>query len=178
MKFSFSEDYIPLYVTHEHVCSYLSNEVAKTLLVDPDKNLDYNDYQRLLSIGFRRSGNMVYRPNCSDCKACISVRIPVADFKPRRNQRRCWQRNHNLQVILRPAEFDQEHYDLYLHYMSVRHHDGGMANLTPALYIEFLTTRWNPTLFVEFRHNKQLLAVAVTDLLPNSLSAVYTFFNP
>lgn len=45
-------------------------------------------------------------------------------------------------------------------------------------YIDFLTTPWLDTQFVEFRLQNRLLAVAVTDRLALGLSAVYTFFDP
>ena len=45
-------------------------------------------------------------------------------------------------------------------------------------YLEFLTSPWSATTFYEFRHGPRLLAVAVVDRLEQSLSAVYTFFDP
>jgi len=53
-----------------------------------------------------------------------------------------------------------------------------MDNPTPNGYINFLTSDWSETVFYEFRLKKQLVAVAVVDHLQNSLSAVYTFFDP
>jgi len=172
-------DRIPLYLTPEHGCSYLSAQPAQTLFVDPHTTPDREVYQHLLGVGFRRSGDHVYRPHCPDCNACVPVRIPVRQFQPRRTQRRCWQRSATeLQAIPRIPVFDPEHYALYRRYTATRHASGGMADADPASYVEFLTTRWCPTLFVELRRRGQLIAVAVTDVLPNALSAVYTFFDP
>jgi arginine-tRNA-protein transferase len=42
----------------------------------------------------------------------------------------------------------------------------------------FLTAPWSPTLFMELRLGERLLAVAVTDVCLNGISAVYTFFDP
>ena len=174
-----SSDRIALYLTPEHDCAYLSGQRSKTLFLDPYARPDDTLFQHLLGVGFRRSGDHVYRPNCPACRACVPVRIPVDEFRPRRNQRRCLQRNvESTEVVVKPPELDPAHYQLYLRYTGERHEDGGMADADEDRYLEFLTTRCCKTLFVEFRRQRQLMAVAVTDLLPNALSAVYTFFDP
>mgnify|MGYP000538387454 CR=1 FL=1 len=50
-----------------------------------------------------------------------------------------------------------------------------MATASPDAYLEFLTAGWAETRFLELRDGNDLLAVAVTDRQPDSLSAVYTF---
>lgn len=170
---------VTLYLTAEHECHYLANTVAKSLFIDAAVTIDRYFYQQLLEVGFRRSGNFVYRPHCPNCTACVSVRIPVQHFTPRRSQRRCWQRAiDDLQVLKRMPLFHAEHYALYQRYTVIRHSDGDMLNATPENYMEFLTTNWCPTMFAELRLHKKLIAVAITDVLPNALSAVYTFFDP
>jgi len=170
---------IALYLTPGHECSYLPARPARTLYVDPYATPDREVYQYLLDMGFRRSGDQIYRPQCPACTACVPVRIPVGQFRTRRAQRRCWRRNApELQVIPRPPVFNSEHYALYRRYTATRHPGSGMADANLVGYLEFLTTRWCPTLFVELRRREQLIAVAVTDVLPNALSAVYTFFDP
>ena len=43
---------------------------------------------------------------------------------------------------------------------------------------QFLIGRWSEGRFLEFRSAGRLLAVAVTDLAPMAMSAVYTFYDP
>ncbi len=170
---------IALYLTPEHECSYLPGQLARTLFIDPSTPPQPALYQYLLNAGFRRSGDHVYRPHCSACQACVPVRLPVTEFRPRRNQRRCWRANAwKIQIRIRPAGFTQAHFELYLRYTGSRHREGGMAEADEERYLEFLTTRWCPSEFVEFHLEDRLMAVAVTDVLPNALSAVYTFFDP
>ena len=148
------------------------------MFLDPETPVTTALYGRLVEQGFRRSGDSIYRPACSCCNACIPVRIPIARFKPRRAQRRAWRHLEAMQVVQREARFDSEHFQLYRRYIGARHPDGAMANPTPAQYLQFLICDWADTRFLEFRIDGKLLAIAVTDLLPDALSAIYTFFDP
>jgi arginine-tRNA-protein transferase len=168
-----------LYVSQEHECSYLPGQQARTLFLDPSAKVTNELYQLLINRGFRRSGQFLYQPACSQCEACISLRIPVHDFKPTRSQRRNWRANHDrIQILPHPASFSEEHFELYNKYQSQRHTDGSMACSEQDQYMKFLTCDWAETRFYEFRLDQELLAVAVTDLLPTGLSSVYTFFDP
>jgi arginine-tRNA-protein transferase len=53
-----------------------------------------------------------------------------------------------------------------------------MDEADPEKYMEFLTSDWSTTKFIEFRLDQKLISVAVVDELDNGLSAVYTFFDP
>jgi arginine-tRNA-protein transferase len=170
--------HLGFYATRPHPCGYLPGLQASSLVADPSARLTTEVYSQLVDYGFRRSGEHVYRPHCLACNACIPVRLAVADFKPRRVQRRTWTYNTDLNVIRRPADYDPEHFALYRHYISRRHSGGGMDNLDRHQYLEFLTASWCDTVFYEFRLGQRLLAVAVVDHLLQGLSAVYTFFHP
>jgi arginine-tRNA-protein transferase len=146
--------------------------------VDPDIEMDAELYDLLLRQGFRRSGRHVYRPWCGHCSACISSRIPVAHFRPRRIQRRVWRRNQDLSVRVMPGQFRSGQFELYQRYLRARHQDGGMDPDDPGAYTTFLISPWCETRFYEFRAGQRLLAVAVVDVLKSGLSAVYTFFDP
>jgi arginine-tRNA-protein transferase len=169
---------LALYLSAPHACSYLPDRLSSTLFVDPEASMDMASYSELLHYGFRRSGAMVYAPRCEHCRQCISVRIPVQDFEPRRIHRRVLRRNHALVMERKPAEYDPEAFALYQRYTRARHEDGEMANATPQSYLSFLTADWCSTEFLTFRLAERLVAVAVTDRAEDGLSAVYTFFEP
>lgn len=171
---------VSFYVTGEHPCSYLPGRTARTVFADPLAAMDGETYEMLLQRGFRRSGIYVYRPSCDECRACVPLRVPVRDFAPNRSQRRNLGRN-GQDVVLRdrPARFDPEHSALYRAYVRSRHAGGSMADATPESYRDFLIAPWGgETRLWELRIGERLMAVAVTDLLPHGLSAVYTFFDP
>ncbi|MCC5811987.1 MAG: arginyltransferase [Ectothiorhodospiraceae bacterium] len=167
-----------LYATGEHSCSYLDDRLARTVFADPEYPMNNRVYGALLRQGMRRSGGFVYQPGCAGCSACKSLRIPVERFRPNRSQRRCWKQNADVKVVQRPAAYSEDQFRLYKHYLRSRHPGSGMDSPEPEKYMEFLTASWSNTLFCEFRLGRDLLGVAVTDVVPDGLSAVYTFFNP
>jgi leucyl-tRNA---protein transferase len=169
---------IPLFLSPEHPCGYLDNERAKSLFVHPSYPVSTAIYSRLIEKGFRRSGDEIYAPHCAHCAACIPVRLPVEKFKPSRSQKRCMSRNIDTRTLVKPAVFEQAHYDMYLRYQAARHSDGSMANSSPADYLGFLASSWCDTRFVEFTINNELAGVAVVDQFEQAWSAVYTFFEP
>ena len=169
---------LKVYTTYPHSCSYLQEQEATTLFVDPRQPVDQKLYSRLSVLGFRRSGNHIYRPHCARCNACIPSRIPAQEFAPRRGQKRIWRRNQDLQVIRTEAIHDDEAFDLYYRYITQRHADGDMYPPDREQYEAFLNSVWDCTLYFRFYDKGQLVAVAVVDKLEDGFSAIYTFFDP
>jgi arginine-tRNA-protein transferase len=169
---------IPIFITTPHPCTYLSGELAQSAFISPAFDVTNAVYTHLLAHGFRRSGDDVYRPQCSTCQQCVAVRIAVQDFKPNRKQKRCWQANTETTAIIKPAVFEIAHYEMYMRYQKHRHADSGMANSSVDDYINFLGSSWCDARFVEFSIAGELAGVAVVDFMTNALSAVYTFFEP
>ncbi len=170
---------VRLFPAPAHPCPYLPGKSAQLLVVDPSTPLDTGLYQRFLDQGFRRSGDYVYRPVCPNCNACVSLRLPVHQFTPNRNQRRCWVRGQReVRLVYRLPRRDSLHDTLYRRYQASRHGGGsvtGEGNGTPCLA---LAGSWCDTQFWELRLSEGLMAVAVVDALPKGFSAVYTFFDP
>lgn len=169
---------IPLWLSAEQSCGYLDHRMSQSAFVHPEVEMDGQLYSRLIEQGFRRSGNHVYKPYCDGCNECIPTRLRAADFKADRQQKRCLKRNQQTRVVVKNAEFDPRHFDLYRRYVQTRHDKPGGDEPTAEDYINFLGSRWCETWFVEFLIGGQLAAVAVVDVLDHGLSAVYTFFDP
>lgn len=164
-------------MTGEHDCPYLPDRQARNIVVDPSY-LNPGVYTELLKLGFRRSGEHVYRPHCSGCNACQSLRVPVNRFAPGRSMRRAMRANQDLRLRIVDARYKEEYFDLYLSYLSARHPGGGMDESTPEDFEKFLLSAWCDTVFCEARRGNALLGIGVVDVLTDSLSAVYTFFDP
>ncbi len=180
-----TDEDLRLFQTGEHPCGYWPERTARDLVLDPHDRRLGGLYPMALSWGFRRSGDLVYRPHCAGCRACVAVRIPVARFAPDRSQRRCVARNQDLEVRIAAAAPRPELFALYQRYLGDRHANGGMDDHGPHEFEQFLIGSWSHTRFMEIRlppvdgHGPgPLLAVAVTDVTEAGLSAVYTFFDP
>ncbi len=173
-----SQASIKLYLSTPHACPYLPGEEATTLIIDPELKVTNTLFSQLARHGFRRSGDMIYRPHCAQCDACVSVRIPVAEFRPSRSQQRNWRRNGDLRIVEQPAQFNEDHFELYLRYQRARHPDSTMCDPDPDKYYKFLTSDDTDTRFFEMWDQDRLLGIAVADRFEDGLSAVYTFFEP
>lgn len=170
---------LKLYATRPHPCSYLPDEEATTIFIDPMAKINAATYSELSHYGFRRSGGNIYRPHCENCQACIPIRLLSDQFRPNRSQKRCWKTNSDLSFHLTDTIDTDEHYQLYEKYIHLRHKDGDMYPPDRHQYVDFLTSEWDITRYIEMRdRNGKLLCLAVTDIIDNGLSAVYTFFDP
>jgi leucyl-tRNA---protein transferase len=169
-----------LFHSGAHPCGYFADRTARDLVLDPRDTRLPQLYPMALDWGFRRSGDLVYRPHCRGCRACVAVRVPVADFSPSRSQRRCLARNADLQARVMPAERTDEHLALYQRYLATRHAGGGMDGHGATEFDQFLVGSWSQGRFLELREraSQRLLAVAVTDLAGDAMSAVYSFYDP
>ena len=158
-------------------CSYLDGQQEQLLFVLDKPAFSDWAYEHLLAHGFRRSGNDIYRPHCPQCSACQSIRIPVKQFTPSTSQRRTARKTRHIiwKIRLEPSE---HHYLLYERYISARHRQGSMYPPSPEQFHQFTQAQWLEQVYLEAWLDNKLIAVAVTDLMPQVLSALYTFYAP
>ncbi len=130
--------------------------------------------------GFRRSQNVLYRPSCADCAACLSARINVADFTPSKSQRKTLRRNQGLERRATSPWATEEQYDLFRRYLESRHADGGMADMDAFEFAAMIEETPIRTRVVEYtdRETGDLVAVCLTDVLDDGVSLVYSFYDP
>ncbi|MFG1318281.1 arginyltransferase [Xanthobacter autotrophicus] len=177
------------YLTAPSPCPYLPGREERKVFTHlvGDKAASLNDV--LTQGGFRRSQSIAYRPACEGCKACVSVRICVDDFTASRSFRRVQADNADLIGQIKPATPSSEQYALFRSYVTGRHGTGGMADMSVLDYAMMVEDTHVHTRLVEYRKRGpdsriiprgtgDLMAVALTDVLTDGLSMVYSFYNP
>lgn len=134
--------------------------------------------------GFRRSQNIAYRPACEQCSACVSARIPAADYSFSRSERRVLARSAGLRRHVVEAEATVEQFELLRRYLGARHPGGGMADMAWPDYVAMVEDTAVRTHVVEYRAAGEdngpgdLIACALVDQLADGLSLVYSFYDP
>ncbi|MDD5329257.1 MAG: arginyltransferase [Sulfuricella sp.] len=174
----FSQRELQFYLTSSYPCSYLPGRTARSLVATPNELVDTAVYSELIGLGFRRSGIYNYRPQCSQCRACVPVRLLVDEFRLNRAQRRTQKAHNDLAAAARPLRYDPEHHALYQRYQSSRHAGGGMDQDDREQYERFLLHSNIDSHLIEFREGGVLRMVSLIDRVRDGLSSVYTFYEP
>ena len=183
-----SRDTPQFYLTAPSPCPYLPGRNERKVFTHlvGEKASDLNDL--LTHGGFRRSQSIAYRPACDQCRACVSVRVVADEFRLSRNFRKVLARNADVVGELRTAAPTSEQYSVFRAYLDARHRNGGMADMTVLDYAMMVEDSHVETRIVEYRlrdaeaaragRHGDLIAVALTDVLNDGLSMVYSFFEP
>ena len=166
------------YVTAPQPCPYLADRMERKLFtaLQGDEAEQLNN--SLSQQGFRRSQNVLYRPSCADCSACLSARIKVSDFVPSRGQKRTLRRNTTLERRATSPWATEDQYALFRRYLDSRHADGGMADMDVFEFAAMIEETPIRTRVVEYNIGNDLAAVSLTDLIEDGLSMVYSFYDP
>jgi arginyl-tRNA--protein-N-Asp/Glu arginylyltransferase len=177
------------FVESPRPCSYLPGNVASLeyqLLVD----VGARELESMLERGWRRFGSAYFRPACTPCGECVSLRLPVARFEPSRSQRRAMRGGASFRVEVGPVRVDGERLALYASWHSSRER----------------ARHWEPSPIdaddycrqFAFRHpcarevayyddggrtddgdpRPQLVGVGLCDETPHAWSAIYFFYDP
>ena len=160
-------------------CPYIPGQIERKLFTRLDGGGTAELNATLTRAGFRRSHDIVYRPVCPACQACVPVRIPTDNFQPNRTQKRILKRNADLTLIERPAIASEEQYQLFTAYQRGRHADGDMARMSFLDFRAMIQDGSADSRVLELRDARNgLIGAMLVDRLSDGLSAVYSFFDP
>lgn len=161
--------------TGPHPCGYFPERLADSEYFAAAR-LSGREYEELMSKGWRRSGRIVYRPRCPDCRLCLPIRVDVRAFALRPSHRRCRKRNRDIDLSLSPALDDPEAIELYARYQAGRH--GSSEPIDPDDTKSFLADSCVEGLLSLYRLEGRLVGAGWLDLVADGLSSVYFAFDP
>lgn len=177
------------FLTSPSPCPYIAGKQERKVFTHlvGERAPEVNDI--LTQGGFRRSQSIAYRPACEACRACVSVRVLAGEFQETRAFRRVLSTNNDMIGYERSPAPTAEQYSLFRTYLDTRHADGGMVDMTVLDYSMMVEDSHVETKLIEYRlrgpdsgitsHGEgPLFAVALTDVLADGLSMVYSFYDP
>lgn len=170
-----------LIVVHDQLqeCPYLSGITARMPLRLPIGRLDGAAMDSLLALGYRRTGDFLYRTQCAPCHACQPTRVLADRFRWTRSLLRVLRRGDaQLTMHVGPPLCDAPRIDLFNRHRQGRALARDEEEVDEAGYRAFLVDSCCESLEMSFSLDQQLVAVAVIDVGADSLSAVYTHFDP
>jgi arginine-tRNA-protein transferase len=148
-------------------------------------------FEELLALGYRRCGDIYYQTCCDGCHQCHGYRLPVAEFRPSRNQQRVLRQNADLTFAMVDPEPTLAKERLYLAYQHAQHYTRDQQRPVPGVRPsrfhpdELLLTMHfqmytNPpaTRELQLWLGDQLVGFGIVDLAQDSASAVYFAFDP
>ncbi|MCD8338756.1 MAG: arginyltransferase [Burkholderiales bacterium] len=165
----------------ETPCTYLPDKTEALVVAVAPRGFRIGPKaaEYLSKLGFRRSAQYLYFPYCPSCGQCKSCRVLVNSFQPTRTQAKTYRRNSDLTQRIVDLQFRQEHYDLFVKYLNVRHKGGEMCGMTPEDYRTAMLVSPSDSRIIEHRDaNGKLAIVSITDFFTDGLSAHYTFYDP
>jgi arginyl-tRNA--protein-N-Asp/Glu arginylyltransferase len=174
----------------ESLFRYLAPPSACGYLPDRLWSLEYEmvgamaagEYKDRLVDGWRRFGNMLFRPQCPGCRACQSLRVLVERFRPNRSQRRAHKLNAGtIELRIDKPGVSRRKLQLYDRYHAFQSEHKGWPE-HPAkdadsycdsfVHNPFATEEWCYYL------DGELVGVGYMDSLPQTMSAIYFFYDP
>jgi arginine-tRNA-protein transferase len=172
---------LQFYLSGPMPCPYLPTLVERKLftrLNSDDSEINKATNAALCRSGFRRSHDVVYRPACNACNACIPVRIPTLLFKPSSSFKRTIHYNYDLIWQRTDLAFSDELFALFSAYQKNRHADSDMAHMTQQDFASMLQDGQASTHLYTLRDAQGVLwGSLLADPVGDGFSAVYSFYK-
>jgi len=161
-------------------CSYLKNKEQNTHYKIINDCTTYH-CQELIERGFRRFGMMFFRPICSTCTECQSIKIDVKNFKFSKSKRRIINKAKDLNSIIRRPSLTKEHLELFDKYHLFMNDKKGWSHkpITPEHYYSSFVDGYNEFGYeVLYFDEDKLIGVDLIDILDNGISSIYFYYDP
>ena len=161
-------------------CSYLANQEQSTHYKVID-NCSIHECQELIERGYRRFGKMYFRPICTDCNECQSIKIDVENYKFSKSARRVLKKATHITSFVQTPSVTHEHLALFEKYHSLMHVKKGWDHNTTTAehyYNSFVFGHQEFGYEVLYFDGDKLIGVDLIDILEDGISSIYFYYDP
>ncbi|WP_419776965.1 arginyltransferase [Malaciobacter marinus] len=167
------------FVEENRECSYFNNEISD-MRYRYINHCTVEDYQNMLEHGWRRFGKMHFVPECKTCTKCISMRIDVKNYKFSKSEKRVINKNKDTKLYIQTPSISLDHLKLYDKYHKFMHDKKQWPYfpISPDDYSRsYVEGKDKFTKEFLYFKGEELVAVALVDILPESISSIYCFYD-
>ncbi|TWT76751.1 arginyl-tRNA-protein transferase [Planctomycetes bacterium CA13] len=158
-------------------CPYIPQATARMPLRLPVGSVTPEVMDRMLSMGFRRSGSFAYKTECPGCDECKPTRVIVADFHWTKSFKRVLRRgDRDLECRFDHPCVDAQRVEMFNEHRRLRHLGFSDEPIEEDSYRAFLWESFCDTRELSIYLDGRLVAVSIFDVGRQSASAVYTHF--
>jgi arginine-tRNA-protein transferase len=161
-------------------CSYLQNreQTMHYKLIQkcsPEKN------QALIERGFRRFGLAFFRPICSQCNECKSIKIDAKNYIFSKSARRIMRKAKDIRTYIQQPSLTHMHLELFEKYHRYMHHKKGWEyhdTTAEHYYNSFVSGYEDFGYEVLYFYEDKLIGVDLIDILEDGISSIYFYYDP
>ena len=166
--------------TLDEPCSYISGN-SQTIHYKVIRECTKTQCEALILRGWRRFGEMYFRPVCSDCTACESLKIDVENYVFSKSERRILRKNSHITSFIRTPGMSSEHLELFYRYHAYKHKTRSWdpPKIDPKNYqASFVNGHEDFGYEVLYFDGDKLIAVDLIDVLDEGISSLYCYYDP
>ena len=161
-------------------CAYLSERKQTTHYKIIDQ-CTLEQCSALIKRGWRRFGSMFFRPICTECSACESIKIDAFNFNFSKSARRVIRKNSHITTVLQHPTLTHAHIDLFNKFHAHMEQKKGWDNQAVTArnyYVSFVHGHSDFGYEMLYFDNERLIAVDLIDILDDGVSSIYFYYDP
>ncbi len=160
-------------------CSYL-DDLMQTTHYKVIDDCSTKHCQDLIERGYRRFGKMYFRPECSTCQECQSIKIDVENFKFSSSQKRVMKKASHIQSYIQKPSLTKNHLELfekYHLYMSEKKGWDYTQVTAQSYYNSFVSGHNDFGYEILYFDDDKLIGVDLVDILEEGISSIYFYYD-
>ena len=161
-------------------CSYLQDHKQTTHYKVIDR-CTKQQCSKLIERGWRRFGTMFFRPVCSDCDKCESIKIDVDNYSFSKSERRVIKKASHFKIIIQSPTITKEHLSLFRRYHDYMRDKRGweQQQITAQNYFSSFVQGYGDFGYeILYFDGDKLIAIDLIDILDDGISSIYFYYDP